>query len=64
MLHRVPATNEMRRFQFCYAILQGGQKEWEFGLAQYQALSPERQEADKHWLYGLCCTRQPWLLNR
>uniref|UniRef100_A0A671SEP6 Aminopeptidase n=1 Tax=Sinocyclocheilus anshuiensis TaxID=1608454 RepID=A0A671SEP6_9TELE len=47
---------------YCNAIAAGGVEEWDFGWQMFKN-STIAAEAEK-LLYGLSCTKEPWLLNR
>ncbi|KTF91061.1 hypothetical protein cypCar_00049315, partial [Cyprinus carpio] len=47
---------------YCNAIAAGGVEEWDFGWQMFKK-STIAAEAEK-LLYGLSCTKEPWLLNR
>ncbi|XP_069481637.1 aminopeptidase Q [Ambystoma mexicanum] len=61
-----PANNEIpssiRETIYCYGIATGSEKEWDSAWALYNKTS---NTVDSHnLLYGLSCTKEPWLLNR
>uniref|UniRef100_W5LQ28 Aminopeptidase n=1 Tax=Astyanax mexicanus TaxID=7994 RepID=W5LQ28_ASTMX len=57
-----PIHSNMKTTVYCNAIAAGGAAEWEFGWKMYKN-SSNAAEADK-LMYGLSCTKKPWLLNR
>ncbi|XP_030049370.1 aminopeptidase Q isoform X2 [Microcaecilia unicolor] len=61
-----PSNNKIplsiRRPIYCYGIAMGSEKEWEFAWEMYKKSSSNKQKNDL--IYGLSCTREPWLLYR
>nr|XP_033784954.1 aminopeptidase Q isoform X2 [Geotrypetes seraphini] len=58
--HKIP--HSIRRPIYCYGIAMGNEKEWEFAWEMYKESTASSQMNDL--LYGLSCTREPWLLYR
>ncbi|XP_063304987.1 aminopeptidase N-like [Pelobates fuscus] len=52
----------LRTTIYCNAIANGGEAEWNFAWAQFNA-SDNAQESDK-LRSALACSREPWILNR
>ena len=52
----------MRRLVYCMAIRHGGDEEWDFAYQQYH-LTSSGSEKD-NLLYGMSCSKQPWVMNR
>ncbi|XP_016324319.1 aminopeptidase N-like [Sinocyclocheilus anshuiensis] len=59
-LQRIPPN--LKVTVYCNAIAAGGVEEWDFGWQMFKN-STIAAEAEK-LLYGLSCTKEPWLLNR
>uniref|UniRef100_A0A8C2KFU5 Aminopeptidase n=1 Tax=Cyprinus carpio TaxID=7962 RepID=A0A8C2KFU5_CYPCA len=57
---RIPPN--LKNTVYCNAIAAGGVEEWDFGWQMFKK-STIAAEAEK-LLYGLSCTKEPWLLNR
>uniref|UniRef100_A0A8C1WMZ1 Aminopeptidase n=1 Tax=Cyprinus carpio TaxID=7962 RepID=A0A8C1WMZ1_CYPCA len=57
---RIPPN--LKNTVYCNAIAAGGVEEWDFGWQMFKK-STIAAEAGK-LLYGLSCTKEPWLLNR
>lgn len=57
---RIPSN--LKVTVYCNAIAAGGVEEWDFGWQMFKN-STIAAEAEK-LLYGLSCTKEPWLLNR
>ncbi|XP_029427064.1 aminopeptidase Q [Rhinatrema bivittatum] len=54
--------HSIRRPIYCYGIAMGSDKEWEFAWEMYQKFTDYNER--NNLLYGLSCTRDPWLLYR
>ncbi|XP_030620520.1 aminopeptidase N-like [Chanos chanos] len=57
-----PINSNLKSTVYCNAIAAGGVEEWDFGWMMFKN-STIAAEADK-LMYGLSCTKVPWLLNR
>uniref|UniRef100_A0A8C1Q5B0 Aminopeptidase n=1 Tax=Cyprinus carpio TaxID=7962 RepID=A0A8C1Q5B0_CYPCA len=57
-----PIPPNLKNTVYCNAIAAGGVEEWDFGWQMFKK-STIAAEAEK-LLYGLSCTKEPWLLNR
>uniref|UniRef100_A0A672QLP9 Aminopeptidase n=1 Tax=Sinocyclocheilus grahami TaxID=75366 RepID=A0A672QLP9_SINGR len=57
-----PIPTNLKITVYCNAIAAGGVEEWDFGWQMFKN-STIAAEAEK-LLYGLSCTKEPWLLNR
>uniref|UniRef100_A0A8C1GCC5 Aminopeptidase n=1 Tax=Cyprinus carpio TaxID=7962 RepID=A0A8C1GCC5_CYPCA len=57
-----PIPSNLKVTVYCNAIAAGGVEEWDFGWQMFKN-STIAAEAEK-LLYGLSCTKEPWLLNR
>ncbi|XP_001922987.2 aminopeptidase N isoform X1 [Danio rerio] len=57
-----PVPSDLKTVVYCNAIAAGGVEEWDFGWAMFKN-STVAAEAEK-LMYGLSCTKEPWLLNR
>uniref|UniRef100_A0A8C1WN26 Aminopeptidase n=1 Tax=Cyprinus carpio TaxID=7962 RepID=A0A8C1WN26_CYPCA len=57
-----PIPPNLKNTVYCNAIAAGGVEEWDFGWQMFKK-STIAAEAGK-LLYGLSCTKEPWLLNR
>ena len=53
---------DLKRTVYCYAVAEGGEKEWDFGWERYQN-SNVGSEKD-NILMALGCSSKIWLLNR
>lgn len=47
---------------YCYAMSEGGVKEWDFGWERYKNSNVATEKYNL--LAGLSCTKEIWLLNR
>ncbi|KAJ7999376.1 hypothetical protein DPEC_G00193760 [Dallia pectoralis] len=57
-----PIPANLRQTVYCRALAAGGVVEWDFAWTRYQEATVA-SEADK-LMYGLACTKVPWLLKR
>ncbi|XP_077084022.1 aminopeptidase N isoform X3 [Siphateles boraxobius] len=57
-----PIPKNLKNTVYCNAIAAGGVEEWNFGWKMFKN-STIAAEAEK-LLFGLSCTKEPWLLNR
>ncbi|KTF93522.1 hypothetical protein cypCar_00036697 [Cyprinus carpio] len=62
MFDRTEVYGPLQVTVYCNAIAAGGVEEWDFGWQMFKN-STIAAEAEK-LLYGLSCTKEPWLLNR
>ncbi|KAM4710291.1 aminopeptidase Q [Discoglossus pictus] len=54
----------IRNAIYCYAISVGNEKEWEFAWEMYNKSHLVDNIEASHLLYGMSCTKEPWLLYR
>uniref|UniRef100_A0A6Q2Y5S4 Aminopeptidase n=1 Tax=Esox lucius TaxID=8010 RepID=A0A6Q2Y5S4_ESOLU len=57
-----PIHPNLRQTVYCGALAAGGVEEWNFAWKMYKE-APIASEAEK-LMYGLTCTREPWLIQR
>ncbi|KAK2913418.1 hypothetical protein Q8A67_001817 [Cirrhinus molitorella] len=57
-----PIPPNLKATVYCNAIAAGGVEEWDFGWQMFKNTTIAT-EADK-LIYGLSCSKEPWLLNR
>ncbi|KAM3625855.1 uncharacterized protein V6R79_018655 [Siganus canaliculatus] len=57
-----PIHANLRTTVYCNAIADGGRDEWDFAWEMFRNTTTA-SEAEK-LMYGLSCTREPWLLSR
>jgi len=57
-----PIDVNMKYVTYCNAIANGGEKEWSFGWARYEASEVASEKATL--LSALTCSKEMWILNR